>query len=162
MDFHRRYPTAKSVEEQRLRIPLQLKLGDGSFYEKTGRISFADRQIDPTTGAIRIAALFENPNGILRPGGFGRIRATFRLQNGALLVPQRAVTELQGSQQVAVVGNDSKVNIRPVKVGDRVGTMWVVTDGLKPGESVVVEGLMKIRDGVTVKVVPAAPAKAGA
>jgi len=160
-DFHRRFPTEKSVAEQRKRIPLQLILADGSVYERTGTISFADREVNPATGAIRIAGLFPNPTNLLRPGGFGRIRLSARTQTGALLVPQRAVMELQGSHQVAVVGSDNKVTIRPVTVGERVGKLWIITDGVKAGERVVVEGLMKVRDGAPVKVVPADSAKAG-
>jgi len=160
-DFHRRFPTEASVEEQRKRIPLELLLADGNVYEHKGSISFADRQVNPATGAIRIAGLFANPNNLLRPGGYGRVRASAKTQNGALLIPQRAVIELQGSHQVAVVGDDSKVSIRPVTVAERVGNLWIVTDGLKAGERVVVEGLMKVRDGATVKAVPAGPAKAG-
>jgi len=160
-DFHRRFPTQESVEEQRRRIPLQLLLADGTVYERTGTIYFADREINPATGAIRIAGVFPNPNNLLRPGGYGRVRASVKTQNGALLVPQRAVIELQGSYQVAVVGSDNKVSIRPVKVGERVGKLWIVTDGLKAGEHVVVEGVMKVRDGVPVKAVSAESAKAG-
>src|SRR5438445_196671 len=160
-DFHRRFPTEASVEEQRKRIPLELLLADGNVYEHKGSISFADRQVNPATGAIRIAGLFANPNNLLRPGGYGRVRASAKTQNGALLIPQRAVIELQGSHQVAVVGDDSKVSIRPVTVAERGGNLWIVTDGLKAGERVVVEGLMKVRDGATVKEVLAAPAKAG-
>jgi RND family efflux transporter MFP subunit len=155
MDFHRRFPTEASVEEQRKRIPLQLILGDGSVYERTGTIYFADREVNPATGAIRIAGVFPNANHLLRPGFYGRVRASIRTQNGALLVPQRAVIELQGSQQVVVITSDDKVNIRPVTVGDKVGDLWIVTGGLKPGERVVVEGLQKVRDGAPVKVVPA-------
>src|SRR5262245_10627211 len=163
MDFHRRFPTDASVEEQRKRIPLQLILGDGSVYERTGTIYFADREVNPATGAIRIAGVFSNPNNLLRPGSYGRVRASVRTQNGALLVPQKAVTELQGSQQVAVVTADDKVSIRVVKVGDQVGDSWIVTEGLKPGERVVVEGLQKVRDGAPIKVVnvPGAPGNSG-
>ena len=161
-DFHRRFPTEQSVEQQRKRIPLQLLLGDGSLYEHPGTIYFADREVNPATGAIRIAGVFPNPNNLLRPGGYGRIRASARTQNGALLIPQRAVIELQGGHQVAVVGNDNKVSVRPVTVADRVGDSWIVTEGLKPGEQVIVEGVMKVRDGATVKAVPAKPGKAGA
>src|SRR6266851_3955191 len=161
-DFHRRFPTEQSLEQERKRIPLQLLLGDGSVYEHPGTIYFADREVNPATGAIRIAGVFPNPNNLLRPGGYGRIRASARTQNGALLIPQRAVIELQGGHQVAVVGNDNKVSVRPVTVADRVGDLWIVTEGLKPGEQVIVEGLMKVRDGATVKAVPAKPGKAGA
>jgi len=160
-DFHRRFPTETTVEEQRKRIPLQLLLSDGAVYEQTGRISFADREVNPATGTIRIAGLFPNPTNLLRPGGYGRIRASVRSRDGALLVPQRAVTELQGSYQVAVVGDDNKVSIRPVTVGERVGRLWIVNEGVKPGERVIIEGLQKVRDGAAVKAVPAAPAKAG-
>jgi len=153
-DFHRRFPTEVSVEEQRKRIPLQLILSDGSVYERTGSIYFADREVNPATGAIRIAGVFANPGNLLRPGGYGRVRASVNTQNGALLVPQRAVIELQGSQQVVVVTRDDKASIRPVTVGDKVGNLWIVTEGLKPGERVVVDGLQKVRDGATVKVVP--------
>src|SRR6267378_3415929 len=160
-DFHRRFPTQESVEEQRKRIPLQLLLADGSIYERPGAIYFADREVNPATGAIRIAGVFANPNNLLRPGGYGRVRASVKTQNGALLIPQRAVIELQGSFQVAVVGSDNKVSIRPVTVGERVGKLWIVTDGLKAGESVIVEGLMKVRDGATVKPVSGESSKAG-
>lgn len=160
-DFHRRYPTETRVEEQRKRIPLQLILADGTVYEQPGRISFADREVNPATGAIRIAALFPNPNNLLRPGGYGRVRLSVRSHEHALLVPQRAVIELQGSYQIAVVGDDNKISIRPVTVGERVGKLWIVNEGIKPGERVVTEGMLKVRDGATVKPVPAAPAKAG-
>ncbi len=160
-DFHRRFPTQKSVEEQRRRMPLQLLLADGTVYEHPGTIYFADREVNPATGAIRIAGVFANPNNLLRPGGYGRVRASAKTQAGALLVPQRAVIELQGSYQVAVVGSDNKVSIRPVTVGERVGRLWIVTEGLKAGESVIVEGLMKVRDGATVKPVSAESTKAG-
>ena len=160
-EFHRRFPTQASVEEQRRRIPLQLMLADGSVYEHSGTIYFADREVNPTTGTIRIAGVFPNPNNLLRPGGYGRVRASVKTQKGALLVPQRAVVELQGSQQVAVVGADDKVSIRPVTVGERIGKLWIVTQGLKAGERVVVEGLQKVRDGAPVKAVPAESAKAG-
>jgi RND family efflux transporter MFP subunit len=160
-DFHRRFPTEATVEEQRKRIPLQLLLADGSAYGQMGRISFADREVNPATGAIRIAGLFPNPNNLLRPGGYGRVRASVRTHDGALLVPQRAVIELQGSYQVAVVGEDNKVNIRPITVGERVGKYWIVNDGVKPGERVVVEGLLKVRDGSPVKPAPADSAKQG-
>ena len=160
-DFHRRFPTEATVEEQRRRIPLQLILTDGSAYEQSGRISFADREVNPATGAIRIAALFPNANNLLRPGGFGRIRLSVRSHEHALLVPQRAVIELQGSYQIAVVGDDNKVSIRPVMVGERVGKSWIVNEGVKPGERVIVEGLLKVRDGATVKPVSAAAAKTG-
>jgi len=153
LDFHRRFPTEQTVQEERKRIPLQLILGDGSIYEHTGTISFADREVNPATGTIRIAGIFPNPNNLLRPGGYGRVRLSVRTAAGAMLIPQRAVSELQGSYQVAVVSSDNKVSIRPVTVGDRVGNLWIITDGLKAGERVIVEGLLKVRDGAVVNVV---------
>jgi len=153
IDFHRRYPTEQSVAEARKKAQLELLLGDGSVYEHKDAISFADREVNPSTGAIRIAGLFPNPGNLLRPGGFGRIRTSVKTKNGALLVPQRAVTELQGSYQVAVVGDGNKVNIRPVNIGERIGSMWIV-EGVKPGEYVVVEGLTKVKDGTVVNPKP--------
>src|SRR5262249_12524582 len=161
IDFHRRFPTEQSVEEQRRRMPLQLLLGDGTIYEHIGRISFADREVNQATGTIRIAGVFPNPDTLLRPGGYGRVRLSVRTAPGALLVPQRAVTELQGSYQVAVVSSDNKVSIRPVTMGDRVGNLWIVTDGVKAGEHVVVEGLLKVRDGVAVTVAAGKAPQAG-
>jgi len=162
-DFHRRFPTEATVEEQRKRIPLQLILTDGSTYDQMGRIYFADREVNAATGAIRIAGVFPNPNNLLRPGGYGRIRASVTTREKALLVPQRAVIELQGSYQVAVVGDDSKISIRNVTAADRVGKLWVLTGGVKPGERVVIEGLQKVRDGAPVRPVaaPTESVKAG-
>jgi membrane fusion protein (multidrug efflux system) len=106
--------------------------------------------VNESTGAIRLAGLFENPGNILRPGGYGKVRAVIRTEEGALLVPQRAVTELQGGYQVAVVDAENKVNIKTVTVGDRVGNEWVITDGLRPGQQVVAEGVQKVRPGAHV------------
>ena len=160
-DFHRRFPTEKLVAEQRKRMPLQLIMSDGKVYDHTGTITFADRHVNPATGAIRIASIFPNPNNLLRPGEFGRIRLSATTQKGALLIPQRAVIELQGNHQVAVVGSDNKVSIRAVTVGDRVGNLWIVTDGLKAGERVVVEGIMKVKNGSSVQVAPLETAENG-
>src|SRR5262249_27456704 len=126
-------------------LELELVLADGAVYPQKGKFFVADRQVDQKTGAIRLAGIFPNPGNTLRPGQYGRVRAITSVRAGALLVPQRAVTELQGSYQVAVVGSDNKVSIRPVKVGDRAGSMWVIQDGLKPGERVVAEGTQKVR-----------------
>ena len=141
--------------------PLDLLLDNGTVYPHPGKFVLADRQVDPATGTIRIAAAFPNPANILRPGQFGRVRATIAVKHGALVVPQRAVTELQGTYQVAVVGKDDKVEIRPVKVGARVGAMWVIEDGVAAGEKVVAEGVQKVRDGVAVKPVPFQPPAKG-
>lgn len=131
-------------------VPLQLILADQSTYKYPGEVVFADRQVNSQTGTIRITGSFPNPNNILRPGQFGRVRAVTTLQKNALVIPQRAVTELQGTYQVAVVGQGNKVAIRNVKVGDRVGSMWVIDEGLNPGDRVITEGVEKVRDGVTV------------
>lgn len=131
--------------------PVEIILADGTLYPRQGKFSAVDRQVDNQTGTIRLAALFPNPDNVLRPGQFVRVRVTVRTLQGALLVPQRAVNELQTSFELAVVGADNKAEIRTVKVGDRVGSLWVVEDGLKPGERVVVEGLQKVRDNEPVK-----------
>lgn len=139
--------------------PFELILANGSTYPQKGTLLLTDRQVDVTTGSIRIVCAFPNPKNILRPGQFGRVRAPGDVRTGALLVPQRAVTELQGSYQVAVVGADNKVSVRPVKVGERVDTMWILESGVKPGELVIVEGLQKVRDGSTVRIKQVTPAK---
>ncbi|NLI80308.1 MAG: efflux RND transporter periplasmic adaptor subunit [Deltaproteobacteria bacterium] len=129
---------------------LELVLADGSVFPHKGAFSFAERQVDVKTGTIRIAAVFPNPGNILRPGQYGRVRAVIETRKGALMVPQRAVSELQGTYQVAVVGTDNKVNIRTVKTGERVDNLWVITSGLNPGDRVVVEGIQKVREGMVV------------
>ncbi len=134
--------------------PVEIVLADGSVYGHPGKFLAVDREVDQQTGTIRLAALFPNPANVLRPGGFVRVRVTVRKLLGALLVPQRAVSELQTSDEVAVVGADNKVQIRSVKVGERVGSLWVIEDGLKPGDRVIVEGRQKVRDGETVKPMP--------
>jgi len=133
---------------------LELILSDGTVYPQPGTFYFADRAVDPNTGAIRIAGLFPNPGNVLRPGQYGRVRSVTATKPGALLVPQRAVTELQGSYQVAVVDSQNKVNVRAVKVGQRVDNLWVIEDGLKPGERVVAEGVQKVMPGMQVNPVP--------
>lgn len=129
---------------------LQLVLADGLVYEHGGRFFMTDREVDSGTGALKLAALFPNPGNVLRPGQYGRVRATVGLRKGATVVPQRAVTELQGSYQIAVVGDDSKVTIRPVQMGERLRSTWVVEKGVQPGERVIVEGLQRVRSGVAV------------
>jgi membrane fusion protein (multidrug efflux system) len=128
-------------------IELELVLGDGTTYPHKGSFYYADRQVDQKTGAIRLAGIFLNPGNVLRPGQYGRVRAVTSNKIDALLVPQRAVTELQGSYQVAVVGSENKIEIRNVKVSDHTGASWIIEDGLKAGESVVVEGLQRVKPG---------------
>ncbi len=141
--------------------PFDLILADGTVYPRRGTLLLTDRQVDVTTGSIRVVCAFPNPNNILRPGQFGRVRAAGETRTGALLVPQRAVTELQGTYQVAVVGGDNKVAIRPIKVGERVGTMWIIESGVRAGDLVIVEGLQKVRDGSPVKIKQSNPAARG-
>jgi RND family efflux transporter MFP subunit len=152
--WRKRFPSEASRLEADKQLRLQLILADGSTYAHEGSFYFADRQVNETTGAIRLAGLFPNPDNILRPGGYGKVRAVIRLQKDALLVPQRAVSELQGGYQVAVVDGNNKVNIRTVKVGDRVGSEWVIGDGLNRGERIVVEGVQKLHAGATVNPKP--------
>jgi membrane fusion protein (multidrug efflux system) len=129
---------------------IELRLADGSVYPQQGTLGTVDRAVDPTTGTLGAQFVFPNPEQVLRPGQFGRARVLIDRKEGALLVPQRAVQELQNLRSVAVVGADNKVAFRNVKTGLRVGQLWVVEDGLKQGEQVVVEGLQRIQDGVTV------------
>jgi membrane fusion protein (multidrug efflux system) len=129
---------------------LDLILTDGSIYPQKGKILLADRQVDPNTGTIRIVAAFPNPGNVLRPGQYGRVRVETDMKKGALLLPQSAVAQSQGSYQVAVVGGDHKVSMRTVKPGATVGTMWVIDDGLKPGEQVAAEGPQKLKEGALV------------
>jgi len=164
LNFVRRNPTAAERLAAEKRLELELILADGTTYPHKGTFYVADREVNVQTGTIRLAGLFPNPSNVLRPGQYGRVRAVTSCQEGALLVPQRAVSELQGRYQVAVVDSENKIDIRTVKVGERVGTMWVIAEGLHPGERVVVEGLKKVRPGMTVHPTPfvAEPRKTGA
>ena len=152
LKFARRVEQARSAGE--LAPPVEIILADGTLYPHQGKFSAVDREVDQQTGTIRLAALFPNPDNILRPGGFVRVRVTVRNIPGALLVPQRAVNELQTSYEVAVVGGENKVQIRSVKVGDRVGMLWAIEEGIRPGDRVIVEGAQKVRDGQLVKPMP--------
>lgn len=126
-------------------LELELVLANGSVYPRKGKFYFLERQVEAGTGSIQVAALFPNPGNVLRPGQYARVRARTEIRKGVVLVPQRAVTELQGSFQVDVVGDDNKVSIRTVKVGEQIGSSWVVESGLKGGERIIVEGLQKVR-----------------
>ena len=159
--WRKRFPTETTREAADKNLRLELVLADGSTYPNTGTFYFADRQVNESTGAIRIAGLFPNPGNILRPGGYGKVRAAIRIQQDALLVPQRAVSELQGGYQVAVVDGENKVSIRTVTVGDRVGNQWIIADGLKRGERVVAEGIQKVRPGAQVNPKPFAAVTQG-
>jgi len=150
LEWRRRFPTETTRQAAAKNLRLELILADGSTYPHEGTFYFADRQVNESTGAIRLAGLFANPANILRPGGYGKVRAVIRTQQGALLVPQRSVSELQGGYQVAVVDSDNKVSIRTVQAGDRVGNQWVIAEGLKQGERIVAEGIQKVRAGMQV------------
>jgi membrane fusion protein (multidrug efflux system) len=150
LDFHRRYTTQASVEAERRQLKLELIFADGTVYPPIGTFFFADRQVNQGTGAIRVAGLFPNPGSTLRPGQYAKIRTSIRTKEHALLIPQRAVTELQGIYQVAVVDSDNKIAIRIVKPGERTGNLWIIDEGLKPGERVVAEGVQKVRPGMPV------------
>jgi RND family efflux transporter MFP subunit len=136
------------------RIPLQLTLADGSIYPHPGRIIFADRQVNTQTGTIQIVGEFPNSRNLLRPGQYARIQASTGKLTGALLAPQAAVSQTQGSYQIAVVGSDNRVQLRSVQVGPRVGTLWVITKGLNPGERVVAVGADQTKDGELVNAKP--------
>jgi RND family efflux transporter MFP subunit len=128
----------------------ELVLADGTVYPHKGKILWTDRQVDTNTGTIRLVAAFPNPGNVLRPGQYGRVRIQTSTKKRALLVPQTAVKELQGGYQVAVVGADNKASVRLVKVGEKVGTLWVIDDGLKADDQVVVQGIGKLKDGASV------------
>lgn len=132
------------------KLQLHLVLADGSLHPETGKFSFADRQVDPTTGAIQLTGLFPNPGNTLRPGQYAKVRAAISVRAGTLLVPQRAVIDTQGTYTIAVVDPNNTVRFAPVKVGDQVGSNWIIEDGLKPNERVVTDGLFHIRPGAVV------------
>lgn len=141
-------PEARAEHERRLEY--ELILADGSRFPHKGRLFAVDGDIDRRTGSQQIVTEFPNPGNVLRPGQFVRVRMRAEVRRGALLVPQRAVMELQGAAQVAIIGPDNKAEVRPVKPGRRVGQQWIIEEGLKPGERIVVEGVQKARQGVTV------------
>lgn len=139
---------------------IELILADGSTFPQKARLLSVDRQVKASTGTILVTALLANPDNILRPGFFARARVTAEVLKDAVVVPQRAVSEIQGSYQLALVGADGKAEIRPVKVGARTGTDWVVTSGLKAGEKVIVEGIQKVKAGAPVSAKPWIPPSA--
>jgi len=149
-DFVSRHPDATERNAYIKSLDFDLILGNGEVYPHKGKFYALDRSLDPKTGSIRYYVTFPNPGNILRPGQFGKVRFVADMKKGAMVVPQEAVNELQGNFQVAVVDQNNKVSIRPVKMGERIGAMWEVTEGLKPGDKVVVQGLQKAREGSTV------------
>ena len=153
-EYSRRYSDPQVLIEHEKELRFELILADGTVYPHLGELFAKDNQVDVRTGSLRIAALFPNPGNILRPGQFARIRVLSEVKHGALVVPQRAVSELQGTNQVALVGPDNKVHIQPVKMGRRVDHDWIVEEGLKAGDKVVVEGIQKAREGAVVNPKP--------
>jgi membrane fusion protein, multidrug efflux system len=146
-----RFAREKKEQSPRSGPPnLELILGDGTVFPRRGRVLFANREVDSRTGTIQVRGEFPNPGNLLRPGQYGRIRAVTETFKSALVIPQRAVSELQGIYQVGVVGADNKVTIKSVKLGPQFGDMWVVESGLEPGENVIVDGLQRVRSGMTV------------
>lgn len=154
LQYVRANPSERQRQARQQQLELELLLADGSVYPRKGKFFIADREVNAQTGAIRLAGLFPNPGNILRPGQYGRVRARTETIESALLVPQRAVSELQGQYQVAVVGAGNKVNIRQVKVGARNGSLWVITEGLNPGDKVIAEGTQKVRQDAVVNPKP--------
>jgi membrane fusion protein (multidrug efflux system) len=156
-DFIMRHPDPNERARYLSQLEFELILSNGDVYPHKGTFYAVDRNLDIRTGSIHYEVLFPNPGNLLRPGQFGRVRFVSEVTKGALVVPQESVTELQGSYQVAVVGDDNKVSIRSVTVGQQFGALWEITDGLKPGEKVIVEGAQKVQDGVTVVAKPWTP-----
>ena len=130
---------------------LELILADGSLYDQKGKPEFIDRNVDPTTGAILVQASFPNPKELLRPGQFAKVKALITVVKNGILVPQRCVVELQGTYNVNVIGDDDKVQVRSVKTGPKIKQFWLITEGLKPGERIVYEGLQRVKEGAIVK-----------
>ncbi len=150
INFIQRFPTEEAMIEAAKKLVIELSLADGSIYPRQGTYFATDRHVDMRTGTLLVAALFPNPGNLIRPGQFVRVRVTIGTKEGALLVPQRAVAEIQGREQVAVVDAANHVEIRIVKTGERVGPLWVIDEGLLPGERVVAEGVQKVKHGLAV------------
>ncbi len=151
-DFISRHPDPNERQRYVNSLQFELILGNGSVYPRKGKFYALDRSLDVRTGSIRYEVTFPNAENGLRPGQFGKVRFVADMKKGALVIPQEAVSELQGSYQVIVVGEDNKVSIRPVKMGERLGPMWEVLEGLKPGDKVIVQGIQKVRPGSSVTV----------
>jgi len=149
-DFISRHPDPDERQRYITSLEFELILGNGNVYPQKGKFYALDRNLDPKTGSIRYEVTFPNIGNNLRPGQFGKVRFVADMKKGAMVVPQEAVNELQGGYQVAVVDQNNKVSIRPVKMGERIGALWEVTEGLKPGDKVVVQGTQKAREGSAV------------
>lgn len=149
-DFVSRHPDATERAAYIKSLDFQLILGNGEVYPHKGTFYALDRNLDTKTGSIRYYVTFPNPGNILRPGQFGKVRFVADMKKGAMVIPQEAVNELQGNYQVAIVDQNSKASLRPVKMGEKIDSQWEVTDGLKPGDKVIVQGWQKVREGSTV------------
>ncbi len=159
-EYMERYRDPQKRAEHEKELQFHLVLADGSVFPQVGEFFATDREVDPRTGAFRVAAVFPNPGNILRPGQFARVRVESEVKKGAIVIPQRAVTELQGMYEVAVVAPNGQASIRPVTPGERMGSQWVIDKGLNAGERVIVEGIQKVRDGTPVSAKPWNPAVA--
>jgi membrane fusion protein (multidrug efflux system) len=148
--FYRQFTNGTERDAYRSGLELQLVLSDGSTYPVAGKWFFINRQIDVSTGTFQVAGLFPNSDYLLRPGQYALVRAKTETRHGAIIVPQRAVTELQGSYQVATVDADNKAHIKTVQVGEQVGNDWLIEKGLEPNDRVVTEGTQKVREGMVV------------
>jgi membrane fusion protein (multidrug efflux system) len=155
--YREEHPNTKPGRQGGSGLEFEIVLANGELYPEKGTFYAGDLSVNQNTGAIRLCALFPNPRLLLRPGGYAQVRSVMRVLKDAIVVPQRAVSELQGIQQVAVVGPDGKSSIRTVKAGPRVGPNWVILEGLKPGDKVIVEGILKVRDGLPVVASPYQP-----
>ena len=151
-EFITDHPDPDERERYLQGLEFDLRLADGNPYPHKGKFYAEDRNLDTKTGSIRMEFTFPNPGNRLRPGQFGKVRAVIKVAKGALVIPEQAVTELQGNRLVGVVDSENKIAMRPVKLGERSAGMWQVIDGVKPGEKVVVQGLMKVPPGSTVTV----------
>ena len=151
-DFISRHPDPNERQRYVNSLQFELILGNGSVYPRKGKFYALDRSLDVRTGSIRYEVTFPNPENGLRPGQFGKVRFVADMKKGALVIPQEAVSELQGSYQVIAVGEDNKASVQPVKMGERLGPMWEVLEGLKPGDKVIVQGIQKVRPGSSVTV----------
>ena len=154
LEYGYRFPSPEKRQAFRNQLDLELILADGKTYPHKGKFYFADRQVDVKTGAIRVAGLFPNPGNTLRPGQYAKVRVATQTVQGALLVPQQAVMDLQGTRQLAVVDNSNKVSIRSVSLGETVGHDWIIRGGVKPGERIIVQGVQKVRQGMQVNPKP--------
>jgi len=162
LEYTRRSGGKAGAADDPRAVPLQLILADGAAYPQPGRLVSIDRGIDPTTGTLMVEAAFPNPDGVLRPGLFARVRAATEQRRDAVLVPQRAVSELQGRYQVFALLEDDTVEVRAVQPGPRIGSDWLIEQGVKPGDRLVLSGIQRLRAGMKVDPQPVKPAPAAA